>query len=376
MSAFKRTASASCAYVQRGSFLKSIALSFALALSASCGTSDPVGSSGGPANGGGGGGGAGGGGGGGGAGGTGGVILNENLTGRQVFPADNWWNLDISSAPVDPTSQAIIDWISGRTPQNPGAARSLHPDFGAPPYGIPYVTVSDSQALVPVEFVLYGSESDAGAAGRPPGYPIPDEAITEANYIEGAVPGGGDSGDRHLLIVDRDRWLLFETWATRWNSGSGRWEAGSGAAFDMSSNGRRPDGWTSADAAGLAVFPGLIRYDEVFGTDEITHAFRFTTRATNGAVWPASHQAGSTSGAPPMGTRLRLKASVDLSGYSAEVQKIFRAMQKYGLILADNGSDMFIQGTMDARWDNGVLNPAFRSLTADDFEVIELGWIP
>jgi hypothetical protein len=304
------------------------------------------------------------------------VVLNEDLTSRQVFPADNWWNANVSQAPLDPGSEAYIDWISGRTPENPTAVRRLHPDFGPPPYGIPYVTVSGTQPLVPVTFVLYGDESDPGARDRPPGYPIPVEARTIANYIEGGVIGGGPSGDRHLIVIDRDNWLLFETWATRWNDTLERWEAGSGAVFDLSINDRRPDTWTSADAAGLPVFAGLIRWDEVAGPGEIEHAFRFTTRATNGYVWPASHEAGSTQGAPPMGTRLRLKADVDISGYPAPVQKIFRAMKTYGLILADNGSDMYVQGTMDANWDNDILNPAFHSLHADDFEVIQLGWQP
>jgi hypothetical protein len=300
--------------------------------------------------------------------------LNEPLTGRQVFPVTNWWNLDISEAPVDPQSAQIIDWISGRN-TNPSAVRRLHPDFGPPPYGMPYIVVSGDQPRVPLTFVSYPGESDSGAPGLP-GYPIPDEARTQPNYIEGGVAGGGPSGDRHLLIIDRDRWLLYEAWATRWNSSASRWEAGSGAVFDLSSNARRPEGWTSADAAGLAVFPGLVRYDEVFGADEIRHAFRVTTRATNGYVWPASHRAGSTPGAPPLGTRLRLKASRDISGFPPEIQRIFRAMKRYGLIVADNGSDMYISGTMDPRWNNDVLNPAFRALTADDFEVIQLGWNP
>jgi hypothetical protein len=301
-------------------------------------------------------------------------VLNEPLTGRQVFPQSNWWNLDISGAPVDPQSAAIINWISGRN-TNPSAVRRLHPDFGPPPYGMPYVVVSGDQPRVSLTFVDYGDESDTGAPGLP-GYPIPDEARTQPNYIEGGVAGGGASGDRHLLIVDRDRWLLYESFATRWNASAGRWEAGSGAVFDLSRNDRRPEGWTSADAAGLAIFPGLVRYDEAFGSGEITHAFRVTTRATNGYVWPASHRAGSTAGAPPMGARLRLKATRNLSGFTPEVQRLFRAMQRYGLIVADNGSDMYISGTMDPRWNNDVLNPAFRALTADDFEVIQLGWRP
>jgi hypothetical protein len=302
------------------------------------------------------------------------VALLEDFSSRQVFSTDNWWNIDVSGAPVDSQSQAIIDWISGRTPQNPSATRIVHPDFGPPPYGIPYAGVGAHQARLPVTFAPYGSQSDPGAPGQPSGYPIPAAARTQPNYIEGAVPGGGSSGDRHLILIDRARWLLYETWATRWNPAAGRWEAGSGATFDLSTNARRPDGWTSADAAGLAIFPGLVRHDEVAASGPIRHAFRVTTRGTNGYVWPASHQAGSSAGAPPMGARLRLKPSVDISGYPADVRKIFQAMKTYGLIVADNGTDMYVSGTMDPAWDNSVLNPAFADLTADDFEVIQLGW--
>ncbi len=291
-------------------------------------------------------------------------VLLESLAGRQVFPATNWWNQDVSAAPLDPGSAQFVSWI--------GATRQLHPDFGPPPYGIPYVVVAGDQARVPVTFE-YSDESDTGVPGLP-GYPIPEEAKTVPHFIEGDVPGGGTSGDRHLLIIDRDRWLLYEVFATQWNAAAGRWDAGSGAIFDLSTNSRRPDTWTSADAAGLAILPGLVRYEDVYGAGEITHAFRFSTRATNGYVWPASHRAGSTTGAPPMGTRMRMKASKDISSYSPEMQKIFRAMKRYGLILADNGSDMYITGTMDARWNNSVLNPAFHSLRADDFEVVQLGW--
>jgi hypothetical protein len=299
-------------------------------------------------------------------------VLLEPLAGRQVFPATNWWNVDVSAAPVDARSVQFIDWISGRSATNTTAVRRLHPDFGPPPYGIPYVVVAGDQPRVPVTF-QYASESDTGFGGLP-GYPVPDEARTQANYIEGGTPGGGSSGDRHLLVIDRDRWVLYETFATMWNAGANRWEGGSGAIFDLSTNGRRPEGWTSADAAGLAIFPGLIRYDEMIAPAEITHAFRVTTRGTNGYVWPASHRAGSATGAPPLGTRLRLKASKDISTFTPEVQRLFRAMKRYGLIVADNGSDMYISGTMDARWNNDVLNPAFRALTADDFEVLQLGW--
>lgn len=210
-------------------------------------------------------------------------------------------------------SDAYIDYI-GRT-------RTSHPDFGPPPYGVPYVAVGGSEARRPVTFTDYGSESDTGFQGEA-GYPIPDVAKTQPNFIEGGAPGGGSSGDRHMLIVDRDKWVLFELFGTRWNAGSQRWEAGSGAVY----------------------------------------------------VWPASHRAGSNAGALPMGARLRLKSSKSLSGYPAYIQNIFRAMQTHGLIVADNGSDMYVTGAMDSRWNNGELNPAFGSLTAGDFDVIRLGW--
>jgi hypothetical protein len=293
-----------------------------------------------------------------------------------LFPADNWWNQDISQAPVDPRSAQLIAFI------NNGGTRRLHPDFGgfATPggvdiYGFPYVVVGGDQPRRAVSF-HYSDESDGvdHATGQSyPFYPIPDEAITQPYWIEGGAPGNqSPGGDRHMLIVDRDNRVLYELFDLRWN-GSG-WIAGSGAFFDLKTNGRRPEGWTSADAAGLAILPGLVRYDEVVGPDEIRHAFRVTLRATNGYVWPASHRAGSNAQALPLGARLRLKASTDLSRFRPEVQKIFRAMQRYGLIVADNGSDLFVSGAFDPRWNNDVLNPAFRSLTANDFDVIELGW--
>jgi len=300
-------------------------------------------------------------------------VLNEAVAGP-IFPAGNWWNLDVSAAPLDPRSADLIDWICDRAAPTDPCGATLHPDFGPPPYGIPYIGVSGDEPLEPVTFVLYGGQSDAGAPGRPAGYPIPVAARTQAGWIEGGVAGGGSSGDRHLLVIDRDRLLLFELWATRWTGT--RWEAGSGAVFDLGTNGRRPDGWTSADAAGLAILPGLVKAHEVESGDPIGHAFRMTVRDTDGYVWPASHQAGSNPDAPPLGARLRLKASVVLSAYPASMRRVFVAMQTYGLIVADNGSDMYVQGTMDARWDNGVLNPAFHSLQADDFEVVELGWVP
>ena len=295
-----------------------------------------------------------------------------------LFPPDNWWNTDISAAPVDPASAAFINFI--------GTTRGMHPDFGGDVsagsqqvYGFPYAVVDGTLAKQPVHF-QYGDESDGvnhATGASLPFYPIPSEAITQAHWIEGGEPGNVDrrsSADRHLLIVDRDHKYLYELYNVFFDGS--QWQAGSGAFFDMTTNGRRPDGWTSADAAGLAIFPGLVRYDEVSSTGEIKHAFRVTLRATNGYVYPASHRAGSTTGALPMGARLRLKASKDLSGFSPEVQKIFRAMQRYGLIVADNGSDMYISGTYDTRWDNGVLNPAFSAIKASDFEVISLGYKP
>ena len=297
-----------------------------------------------------------------------------------LFPADNWWNLDISTAPIDPDSSGYIAFI------NNGSARRLHPDFGGdvspgsvPIYGFPYVVVDSAVPKRAVEFE-YADESDGvdhTTGVSYPFYPIPAEAITQPHWIEGGEPGNVDlraSADRHLLIVDRDSRHLYELYNV-FHDGTG-WLAGSGAFFDLDTNDRRPEGWTSADAAGLAILPGLVRYDEVFGPAEIRHAFRTTVRATNGYVYPASHQAGSRAGALPMGARLRLKASHDISGHPPEIQKIFRAMQTYGLIVADNGSDMYVSGVYDPRWDNDVLNPAFGSLTASDFDVVELGYRP
>lgn len=293
-----------------------------------------------------------------------------------LFPTDNWWNLDVSQAPVDPASADFIQFI--------GPTRRLHPDWGNESgatlpspiiYGIPYVVVSGVEPLEPVTF-QYHQESDAGAPARPAGYPIPVEARSEPRWIEGGIPGGGTSGDRHLLIVDRDRRLLYELYALRWDTAALRWRAGSGAVFPLDSNLRRPDGWTSADAAGLAILPGLVRYDEAFGDAPIRHAFRVTVRATNGYVFPASHRAGNTAGALPMGARLRLKASKDISGYSAPLRRIFQAMKTYGLIVADNGSDMYVTGTHDPRWSMDAIVPAFRTLRAEDFEVVQLGWRP
>lgn len=307
-----------------------------------------------------------------------------------IFPADNWWNLDISAWPVATNSQSYISFI------NNGGTRRLHPDFGgnAPTandpyasYGIPFAVVSNASStdLRSVEF-YYADESDGvdhSSNTSFPFYPIPPEAITQPYWIEGGDPGNVDlrsSQDRHLLIVDYDRKQLFELYNVFYNTTQGKWYAGSGAFFDLNANGRRPEGWTSADAAGLAILPGLVRHDEVFdpAVTEIRHALRVTVRATYGHVYPASHTAGSTVGALPMGARLRLKASVNVASRVSDpnLQKIFRAMQRYGLLVADNGSDLFITGTHDTRWNNDDLNPAFAAFTATDFEVIQLGYNP
>ncbi len=306
-----------------------------------------------------------------------------------LFPADNWWNADVSDAPIDPGSAGYIAFI------NNGGTRHLHPDFGgeASPgsvdiYGMPYAIVDGTEPKQAVTF-QYWDESDGvnySTGQGIPFYPIPAEAISQAHWIEGGDPGNVDQRsqeDRHLLIIDCSHKYLYELYNVFYDAAHAQWLAGSGAFFDMNANNRRPDGWTSADAAGLAILPGLVRYDEAWNSAvaEIGHAFRVTVRSTNGYVYPASHRAGSTAGALPMGARLRLKTSVNgqdpaLRTTDPNVRKIFRAMQKHGLIVADNGSDMYITGTFDTRWNNSTLNPAFSLLTASDFDVIQLGWKP
>jgi hypothetical protein len=290
------------------------------------------------------------------------VVLNGSLAGLQVFPIDNWWNRDVAGATVPANSAVIIDYI-GRT-------KPLHADFGTT-FGIPYLEIEGAQPALPVSF-LYADESDAGAPGLPPGYPIPEVAQYTPGYVEGGVAGGGLQGDRHILLVDRDHGLLFEIYAARFSAGA--WSAGSGAIFDFASNARRPEGWTSADAAGLAILPGLVRADEVFDAGEITHALRFTVRGTKGYIYPASHDATSGPGGderPPLGLRVRLKPTVDPDTFAAPAAVIIRAMQKYGLMLADNGSDWFVSGAPDPRWDDELMHDEFARITGDDFEVVE-----
>ena len=289
-----------------------------------------------------------------------------------LFPQNNWWNIDISNAPAVQDSTVYYPFMGG-------VNRQVHPDFGGDAgggyvYGIPFIQVDGNQPKLAVNFVETPEESDGVGQAF---YPIPAEAITMNGWIESGLPGNvddRDDSDRHMLIVDTTNNDLYELYDVFYNGTN--WEAGSGAFFDMDANGRRPEGWTSADAAGLAILPGLVRYDEVYGADEIRHAFRVTVSSTNGHVFPASHTAGSTVGALPMGARMRMKASKDISTYPAEIQKIFRAMKKYGLVVADNGSNMYVSGEYDPRWNNDILNPAFHSLRPTDFEIIQLGWHP
>jgi hypothetical protein len=302
-----------------------------------------------------------------------------------LFPPDNWWNVDISSAPVDSNSTNFINFI--------GSTVGMHPDFGGNEegsafgvYGMIYAVVPGTTPLEIVDFSPgWPDQSDAGAPGRPLGYPIPVAARTQPRWIEGGLPGGGvmDDGDFHMILVDKDNRILYELYAAHWNGA--RWQAGSGAISYLDGNGRRPEGWTSADAAGLAILPGLVRYDEAFGPNPtIRHALRMTTDFTHGYVFPASHDASSSSNvnAVPLGARLRLKATKDISSCGpfnpcpAYIQKIFQAMKTYGLIVADNGSDMYVSGAYDSRWSNDELNPAFFSLKASDFEVVQRGWKP
>jgi len=276
------------------------------------------------------------------------------IGGCPVLPADNVWNTRIDHLPVDPQSNNYISRI--------GAGDPLHPDFGSGtiqgrPFGIPFVTVGDSQPLVPIRF-YYADESDPGP------YPFPPNAP-----IEG---GKFSTGDRHVLVVDIDNCVLYEAYRCLPLGGGNRWLAGSGAVYDLTSNALRPAGWTSADAAGLPMVPGLCRQDEV-AAGEIRHALRFTVSQTRDEfIWPARHSASSSNDPdlPPMGQRFRLKASYDISSHPPEAQVILTALKRYGMILADNGSDWYISGTQDNLWDNDVLN-TLKNVHGSDFEAID-----
>jgi hypothetical protein len=277
-----------------------------------------------------------------------------SLEGRRPFPDDNPWNTDISSAPIDPGSAVLIASCG---------ERNLHPDFGTvwngAPIGIPYTVVDGSQGAVPVTFE-YADESDSGP------YPIPADAPIE---------GGPDAdGDRHILIIDRDAWVLYELFAAYPEDGGTRWRAGSGAIFDLDSNQLRPAGWTSADAAGLPIFPGLVRYDEAVERGEIPHALRFTCPRTRRAyVPPARHWASASTDPtlPPMGMRVRLRADFDVSTFPPEVQVILNALKRYGMFLADNGSGWFISGAPDPRWNDEALG-TLKTVPSSAFEVVRM----
>jgi len=282
------------------------------------------------------------------------VSNSPQISGCSVFPADNPWNRDVSTDPVDPNSNNYIANMNGAT-------KFLHPDFGANlTYGIPYVVVAGPQPKVPITFD-YDEDSDPGP------YPIPPDAP-----IEG---GANSTGDRHILVLERDSCLLYETWNSRF-VGPG-WHCGSGAIFNLRSNQLRPDTWTSADAAGLPILPGLVRYDEAVTAGEIKHAVRFTVQSTQRAyIHPATHYASSNTNpnAPPMGLRVRLKASYDLSRFTGASKVILTALKKYGMFVADNGSDWFISGATDARWNDNDLNQ-MKTVPASAFEVVQTGTI-
>lgn len=270
-----------------------------------------------------------------------------------ITPANAFWRTDVSTRPVHASSGT---WVSSI-----GSTRSAHADFGSGlwdggPIGIPYNVVPGTQAGVTVTFD-YADESDAGP------YPIP-----ASPKIEG---GAGSTGDRHVLMVDKDNCRLYELWSA-YPNGDGTWNAGSGAIWDMKSNTMRPDGWTSSDAAGLQVLPGLVRYEEV-QQGKVLHAIRMTVPTTQRAyVWPASHQAGSTNSAayPPMGAWVRLKSTVDETTFPQQMQPIIKALKTYGAVIADNGSAWYFSGAPDERWDNDQLTTMGR-LKGSDFEFVD-----
>lgn len=274
------------------------------------------------------------------------------VAGCPAYPADNIWNVPVDRLPLDANSAAYVQTI--------GPTRAVHADFGSgtwngKPIGIPFTDVPGTQPRVSVLFE-YAGESDPGT------YPIPDNVP-----IEG---GGGTDGDRHALIVDHDACRLYELYALERQADG--WHAGSGAIFDLRSNALRPLGWTSADAAGFAILPGLVRYDEV-ASGEIRHAIRFTAPQTRNAyIWPATHLASSLTGSrfPPMGQRFRLKSTFDESAYPAADQVILRALKRYGMFLADNGSSWYLSGAPDSRWDNDVLH-RLGGVSGANFEAVD-----
>jgi hypothetical protein len=286
-----------------------------------------------------------------------GPVLKTKLGDVEIFPADNPWNQDISKLKVHAKSRAWIESV--------GADKPLFPCFGADymgaPNGIPYVVVESDAPKQSVSFE-YPDESDKGP------YPIP-----KVPPIEGGPKAPVDS-DRHVLMIDAQNKRLYELFHVL-PDGPGKWKAGSGAIFDLSSNKLRPLGWTSADAAGLPIFPGLVRYDEVVEQQEIRHALRFTVRKTQRAyLLPATHFASRSKDAnlPPMGLRVRLRADYDVSKFPQSAQVILKALKKYGMYLADNGSDWFITGSPDNRWIDEELH-TLKRVKGRDLECVDTG---
>jgi hypothetical protein len=281
---------------------------------------------------------------------------SATIGGCAVFPADNAWNQDVSALPLRSDSDALIDSI--------GRSAHVHPDFGTEwegaPIGIPFVTVRSSQARVPIAFTAYGDESDSGP------YPVPREAP-----IEGGPNG---DGDRHVLVIDTDACKLYEL-DRAFPQSNGSWEADAGAVFDLTTDDERPYTWTSADAAGLPIFPGLVRYDEVVEQAALRHAVRFTVaRSRRALIAPARHYASSDDAAnlPPMGLRLRMKQSYDCSGYSSIAQVVCDGLKRFGLIVADNGSNWYLSGAPDPRWDDDALGD-LKKVPGDAFEAVDTG---
>ncbi|MCA8996872.1 MAG: hypothetical protein KDA80_07800 [Planctomycetaceae bacterium] len=278
------------------------------------------------------------------------------LGGKRPFPDDNAWNQTIDDLPVDPFSDIMIRTI--------GIDKNLHPDFGAEywdgsPNGIPYIVVSGDQKPVPIVYTAYGDESDPGP------FPIPPNAPIEGHPRD-------EGCDRHCLVIDRDNWRVYELFRA-FNIADGRlWRAECGATFDLAKHPDRPEGWTSADAAGLPIFPGLVRYDETVELGEIRHALRFTTQRTRRAfVPPASHWASRSHEQflPPMGMRVRLRSDFDIAPFPPEAQVILTCLKKYGMILADNGGDWFISGAPDPRWNDEAIR-TLKQVKGYNFEVV------
>jgi hypothetical protein len=272
------------------------------------------------------------------------------INGCSIFPPNNIWNRRIDTLPLDPNSATYVSTI--------GASTRFHPDVGNDinAFGIPYNLTKPKGKVLPS--FDYADESDPGP------YPVSTNLL-----IEGGTWAASNAGDRHVLMVDTKKQVLYELYAT-YPSGKKGIHAGSGAIFPLNSNALRPNGWTSADAAGLPVFPGLLNYNEV-ATGVVRHALRFTTRRTNGYIWPARHQAGpQTAGYPPMGQRFRLRASFNVSTYSPRIQVILNCLKQYGMFVADNGSNWYMNGAPDPRWNNAELDQ-LKTLVGSDFEAVD-----